>query len=142
MSTFIYSLFCRIWGFINSSTCSLSDNNCQGPPELKCSFQGCSAVPGHRSKFPLIRNNSETNILDNTNHSVFCGDGNENPGVFIASIDGIKFTAKDVEDAEEKIGEIVKEKGLMLGGQHIVDSAIHLKCTSHDEWIILSENFK
>ena len=61
--------------------------------------------------------------------------------MFIASIDGIKFTAKDIEDAVEKIGEIVKEKGLMLDGQHIVDSAIHLKCKSHEEWMILSETF-
>ena len=108
---------------------------------MKCSFQGCSAVPGHRSKFPLIRNNSETDILDNTNHSVFCGDENDNIGVFIVSIDGAKFIAEDVDDAVKKIGELVKEKGLMNVGDHELDNTIHLKCESHEEWTILSESF-
>ena len=138
---FIIIYFCRVWGFVNSSTCSLSNNSCEAPPEVKCSFQGCSAVPGHKSKFPLIRNNSETNILDNTNHSVFCGGENNNTGVFIASIDGTKFMAKDVDDAIEKIGELVKEKGLMNVGPHELDNTILLRCESHNEWTILSETF-
>ena len=64
----------RGWGFTNTTTCSIQDHQCEEPPEVTCSFTGCSSVPVRGTKFVDVRNIQEEMIAQNSNHTLVCGD--------------------------------------------------------------------
>ena len=136
---------CRGWGFTNTSTCPLISQTCKTPPEVKCSFHGCSSVPGKESKFSLVQNNEDERIAKNSEHTIVCGDTNnvlEHTGVFISKIDNVDISAADIDDATEIIENIIKSKGSLNEDNHKMSNHITMECSGYDDWKILSDQFQ
>ena len=140
-------------------------------PEVLCSFTGCSSVPGKESKFPGVKNTEEEKVFKSSNHTILCEDNNEDDvksiaaakleyvdenadtradtnkaaptkGVFIASIDDAEISATDLDDAAKVIENIVRTKGLLAEGNHLMTSEMELHCDGHENWTIVSEKFR
>ena len=125
--------------------CPGESQTCQTPPEVKCSFHGCSSVPGKESKFALIQNTNGSMIAENASHTIVCGETNnvtEHTGVFIANIDDVDITAADMDKATNVIEDIVKNKGLIQSDNHKISNHIVMKCSGNESWTILSETFQ
>ena len=128
-------------------------------------------MPGKESKFPGIKNTEEENVFKSSNHTIVCEDtseeivktrdpskledvdGNTNniadtkiippiTGVFIASIDDKEISGTDLDDATEVIENIVKTEGLLAEGNHLMSSQLELHCDGHENWTILSQQFR